>query len=73
MGEVIELGVKLGLIEKSGAWYSCKGERIGQGKANAARYLSDNPELAATLEGEIRALALSVPVNEVSVEETEEA
>ncbi|MFZ1295963.1 MAG: recombinase RecA, partial [Pseudomonadales bacterium] len=70
MGEVIELGVKLGLIEKSGAWYSCKGERIGQGKANAARYLSDNPELAATLEGEIRALALSVPVNEVSVEET---
>ncbi|MBK8308063.1 MAG: recombinase RecA [Gammaproteobacteria bacterium] len=73
MGEVIELGVKLGLIEKSGAWYSCKGERIGQGKANAARYLSDNPELAATLEAEIRALALSVPVNEVSVEETEEA
>ncbi len=74
MGEVIELGVKLGLIEKSGAWYSCKGERIGQGKANAARYLSENPELAATLEAEIRALALSVPVNETSsVEETEEA
>ena len=74
MGEVIELGVKLGLIEKSGAWYSCKGERIGQGKANAARYLSENPELAGTLEAEIRALALSVPVNETSnVEETEEA
>ena len=74
MGEVIELGVKLGLIEKSGAWYSCKGERIGQGKANAARYLSENPELAGTLEAEIRALALSVPVKETSgVEETEEA
>jgi recombination protein RecA len=49
MGEVIELGVKLGLIEKSGAWYSCKGERIGQGKANAARFLAENPAMAGPI------------------------
>jgi len=73
MGEVIDLGVKLGLVEKSGAWYSCKGERIGQGKANAARFLSENPGIAGPLEAEIRAKALASPLAEVPVEEMEEA
>ncbi|MGB2683204.1 MAG: recombinase RecA [Candidatus Competibacter sp.] len=54
LGEVIDLGVKFGLIEKSGAWYSCGGVRIGQGKDNARSYLKENPELARELETKIR-------------------
>ncbi|MBK7984548.1 MAG: recombinase RecA [Candidatus Competibacter sp.] len=54
LGEVIDLGVKVGLIEKSGAWYSCGGTRIGQGKDNARTYLKENPELARELEDKIR-------------------
>jgi len=74
MGEIIDLGVKLGLVEKSGAWYSCKGERIGQGKANAARFLAENPEIAGPIEGDIRAKALNVVSagSESNVEEMEE-
>jgi recombination protein RecA len=59
MGEIVELGSKLGLIDKSGAWYSYRGDRIGQGKANACRYLADNPDAATALEAEIRAKAFS--------------
>ncbi|MBK9949956.1 MAG: recombinase RecA [Candidatus Competibacteraceae bacterium] len=54
LGEVIDLGVKVGLIEKSGAWYSCGGARIGQGKENARVYLKENPDLARELEDKIR-------------------
>ena len=54
LGEVIDLGVKVGLIEKSGAWYSCGGARIGQGKENARVYLKENPDLARDLEAKIR-------------------
>ncbi len=53
-GEIIDLGVQQGLIEKAGAWYSHKGERMGQGKANSARYLEENPEICQALEQEIR-------------------
>ncbi len=53
-GEVIDLGVQQGLLEKSGAWYSYQGSKIGQGKANAAKYLEDNPEVAKTIEQQIR-------------------
>ena len=53
-GEIIDLGVQLGLLEKSGAWYSYQGSKIGQGKANAAKYLEDNPEVAKTIEQQIR-------------------
>jgi recombination protein RecA len=73
MGEVIDLGVKLGLVEKSGAWYACKGERIGQGKANAARFLAENPAIAGPLETEIRAKALATGAADVIVPEMEEA
>ncbi|WP_461537955.1 recombinase RecA [Spongorhabdus nitratireducens] len=55
MGEVIDLGVKLKLVEKAGAWYSYKGSKIGQGKANAAQYLTDNSKIAEEIEGQIRA------------------
>lgn len=45
-GEIIDLGVKHGLIEKSGAWFSCQGTRIGQGRENAKLYMKNNPEMA---------------------------
>ncbi|MGB3621765.1 MAG: recombinase RecA [Ketobacter sp.] len=54
MGEVLDLGVACGLVVKSGAWYSYQGDKIGQGKANAAKFLEDNPEIAETIETEIR-------------------
>ncbi len=53
-GEIIDLGVQLGLLEKSGAWYSYLGNKIGQGKANSAKYLEDNPEVGKTIEKLIR-------------------
>lgn len=53
--EVINLGVQLNLIEKSGAWYSYKGEKIGQGKDNVRLYLKDNPKISAEIEQLIRA------------------
>ncbi|MFI8383434.1 recombinase RecA [Pseudomonas sp. NPDC079086] len=59
-GEIIDLGVQLGLLEKSGAWYSYQGSKIGQGKANSAKYLEDNPEVARTVEGLIREKLLVV-------------
>lgn len=52
--EIINLGVQLNLIEKSGAWYSYKQEKIGQGKENVRLYLKDNPQIAAVLEKQIR-------------------
>jgi recombination protein RecA len=53
-GEIIELGVKLNLIEKAGAWYSYKGNRIGQGKENVRQHLAENPKIAEELEKTIR-------------------
>ncbi|PCK02949.1 MAG: recombinase RecA [Alteromonadaceae bacterium] len=53
-GEIVDFGVKLGLIDKAGAWYSYKGDKIGQGKANAMKYLNDNPEIAVYLEETIK-------------------
>lgn len=55
LGEVIDYGVKLGLVDKAGAWYSYQGNKIGQGKNNVVRYLSENPEIAQTIEAKIRA------------------
>jgi len=54
LGEVLDLGVKAGLVEKSGAWFSYDSIRIGQGRENARQYLKDNPEVAARLERAIR-------------------
>ncbi|PWU27201.1 MULTISPECIES: recombinase RecA [unclassified Pseudomonas] len=53
-GEIIDLGVQLGLVEKSGAWYSYQGSKIGQGKANAAKFLEENSEICAVLDKAIR-------------------
>ena len=57
MGELIDLGAKANIIEKSGAWYSYKGEKIGQGKENAKQYLKNNLNIAAEIEMAIRANA----------------
>ena len=63
MGEIIDISVNDGHIEKSGAWYSYKGDKIGQGKANAIKYLQEHPDVAAELEGRIRAAYLQGPVD----------
>jgi len=53
-GEILELGVTCGIVDKSGAWYAYKKDRVGQGKDNAREYLEENPELAAEIEAKIR-------------------
>ena len=59
LGEIIDYAVKLGLIEKSGAWYSYNGNKIGQGKDNVRSFLSSNPEISKQLEDQIRAQILA--------------
>jgi recombination protein RecA len=54
LGEVLDLGVQQGLVEKSGAWYAYKSDRIGQGRKNSADFLAANPEIAEEIEQEIR-------------------
>ena len=53
-GEILELGVHHGIVDKSGAWYAYKKDRIGQGKDNAREYLKEHPELAAEIEARVR-------------------
>jgi recombination protein RecA len=53
-GEIVDLGVLHGFLEKSGAWYSYQGNKIGQGKANSAKFLQENPDIKAVLEKQIR-------------------
>ena len=72
MGEVLDLGVQQGLVDKSGAWYAYQGDKIGQGKHNACEYLRENPAIAEEIEKEIRARLLAVP-GDAPVEEKEEA
>ncbi|MEM7731668.1 MAG: DNA recombination/repair protein RecA, partial [Pseudomonadota bacterium] len=54
-GELLDLGVKAGVVEKSGSWYSYGDERIGQGRENAKQFLKDNSNIALTIEDKIRA------------------
>ncbi len=54
-GELVDLGVKSGIIEKAGAWFSYNGEKIGQGRENAKKFLKDNPTVADEIENKIRA------------------
>jgi recombination protein RecA len=57
-GEIIDLGVAHNIVEKSGSWYSYKGDRIGQGKDNVRQFLVDNPEIAADIERQLRDILL---------------
>jgi len=69
LGELIDLGVTYGFVQKSGAWYSIGKERIGQGKDNARQYLREHPELAQKLEQQVREKAFGIePVTEESKE-----
>jgi recombination protein RecA len=54
-GEIVDLGVKAGIIEKSGAWFSYNGDKLGQGRENAKIFLRDNPELSLEIENKIKA------------------
>jgi recombination protein RecA len=62
LGEVIDLGVQIGVVEKAGAWYSYKGDKIGQGKKNAAEYLAENAHLATEIEQAVRVKLLNETV-----------
>lgn len=71
LGEIVDLGVKQGLVEKSGAWYAYKGEKIGQGKKNAAVFLKENPHIAEEIELQIRTQLLGgEPEEAANSEET---
>ncbi len=61
VGEIIDLGVAAGLVDKSGAWYSVDGTRVGQGKENVRQYLKEHAELAESLEAKIRSHYLTQP------------
>jgi recombination protein RecA len=71
-GEIIELGVLHKLVEKSGAWYAYKGEKIGQGKDNAREYLRENPDVAREIENKVRG-ALGVTLLEEAEKAPEKA
>lgn len=68
LGEVLDIGVQQGLVEKSGAWYAYKGDKIGQGKQNACDFLAQHPDAAQEIENEIRVRLLAADPAE-SVEE----
>jgi len=72
VGELIDLGSKAGVVEKSGAWFSYEGERIGQGRENAKAFLKQNPKIAAAIERAVRANA-GLIVDQLLVEEEPDA
>ena len=72
-GEIIELGVAQNLIDKSGAWYSYKGDRIGQGKENVRQFLRDNPAIANEVDAELRVRLLTAGKGAPAAAASEEA
>jgi len=54
VGDLLDIGVEAGIVEKSGAWYSYNGERIGQGRENVKSFLSDNPDIFTALDEQVR-------------------
>ena len=71
-GEIVDLGVKTGLIEKSGSWFAYEGNKIGQGKENVKEYFRTNPEIAKKIENEIKEkLSVSKFEHNMVIEETE--
>ncbi len=72
-GEIVDLGVKQGLIDKAGAWYSYKDTRIGQGKDNVRNFLKENPEISDEIEAQIREKLMPTISDETLPDGTEEA
>jgi recombination protein RecA len=70
-GELIDLGVRHGIVEKSGAWYSYGKERIGQGKENVREFLKQNTDIAGEIDTKLRALLLPAKGAPVEAEELE--
>ncbi|MES9975660.1 MAG: DNA recombination/repair protein RecA, partial [Candidatus Thiodiazotropha sp.] len=70
-GEIIELGVQRGIIDKSGAWYSYNGDRIGQGKENVRNFLKENPDISEAIESRIREELLPSQDSEEELAEAE--
>ncbi|TAJ95901.1 MAG: recombinase RecA [Gammaproteobacteria bacterium] len=70
-GEIVNLGVKHNIIEKTGAWYSYKDERIGQGKDNVRVFLKEHPDISQEIEAAIRAVALPASASEATPAEAE--
>jgi len=66
-GDVLDLGATHRVVEKSGAWFSYKGDRLGQGRENAKQSLKENPELLRKIEREVK-VKLGLPVREEKVE-----
>ncbi|MFM7396049.1 MAG: recombinase RecA [Gammaproteobacteria bacterium] len=71
-GEIIELGAAHNIIEKAGAWYSYKGERIGQGKENVREFLKTNPKIAREIEDQVRAKLLVVKPGRAAAESSKD-
>jgi recombination protein RecA len=76
-GEIVDLGVKAGVVEKSGAWFSYDSQRIGQGRENAKTFLKQNPDIASKIEAAIRGnsglIAEQILAGEKAGDETDEA
>jgi len=74
VGELVDLGVTAGIVEKSGSWYSYNGERIGQGRENAKTFLKQNPDVAAAIEAAIRANAglIAAKITNASAEDADD-
>ena len=72
LGELIDLGVKANIVEKSGAWFSCDSQRIGQGRENAKNFLREHPEMATSIEQRIRGQAVVLSEKMLSGDVTEE-
>ena len=70
-GSILNIATEAGIIEKSGAWYSYKGNRIGQGKENAKQYLKDNPEIAQEIEQKIRQSTITMETEADDAEDGE--
>ena len=72
-GSLIDLGVEVGVVKKSGAWYTYEGDQLGQGKENSRNFLIDNPDLANEIEGKIRAHYVPVVIDPELVAAIDEA
>ena len=71
-GDLLDVGVNAGIIDKSGSWYSYNGERIGQGRENVKKFFQDNPDLFETIDVKVReAVGLLIPKAEVKTEKTD--
>jgi len=68
-GELIDLGVQHGLVDKAGAWYSYNGDRIGQGKENVRKHMLENPEMADEIDQKLREMLLTKSTGKVEEEE----